>query len=169
LQLAQRSAISSGRFCRGIDAISTRQGKFLPAGFSWLLSAECTPHILFTDGPEALTARGMIDAALQRQVRSLVRTTFGIWCRRSFSGLAAATFTTQLAARCVGTGRGPFRSLVDHWDQRALKPLIASGPLQLAPAVDPTRRARVVIFRLTFVAGGAERQIVNTKIGLREA
>jgi len=149
-------------------SITDKDGVFLPDAYSWRLPDDCPPHILFIDGPGALTAR-MITAALRRRVRTVVFTTFGTWRRRPLLQLAIAKLARKLAAKCVDTGRGPCQSLVDYWYRRALAPVLAAAPLRFDTEPSTTLREGIVIACPTLVAGGAERQIVNTAIGLRAA
>ena len=141
---------------------------FLPETYSWRLPTDCPPCILFIDGPGALTAR-MIIAAMRRRVRTVVFTTLGAWIRRPLPVLAATKLASKVAARCIQAGRGPCQNLVDHWYRRALTPILAAAPLEFGPRLVASQPNGIVIACPTLVAGGAERQIVNTAVGLRAA
>jgi glycosyltransferase involved in cell wall biosynthesis len=143
-------------------------GVFLPEVYSWRLPDHCPPHILFIDGPGALTAR-MITTALRRRVRTVGFTTLGTWRRRALPQLAFSKLASKLAAKCVEKGRGPCQILVDQWYQRALAPVLAAAPFRFDTDSTQTPRKGIVIACPTLVAGGAERQIVNTAIGLKTA
>jgi glycosyltransferase involved in cell wall biosynthesis len=149
-------------------------GRFLPDDYSWQLPRACPRTLVFIDGRGALTAR-MITAALRRGVRRIVCAEGGTWRSKSVLLLALGKLSSKLVARCVnasGPGGSLCESLVDISYRRSMRPALAAAPLafherRLADVCGGP--AGVVLACPTLVAGGAERQIVNTAVGLRAA
>jgi glycosyltransferase involved in cell wall biosynthesis len=152
-------------------------GQFLPDDYSWELPRGCPATLVFIDGPGALTAR-MITAALRRGVRRVVFTEGGAWRSQWLPLLAFDKLWSKLVAACVsasGPRGGPCQSLLDVGYRRSIRPALAAAPLAFsAQRLADSTSARVapagiVLACPTLVAGGAERQIVNTATGLRAA
>jgi glycosyltransferase involved in cell wall biosynthesis len=152
-------------------------GLFLPDDYTWELPPGCPATLVFIDGPGALTAR-MITAALRRGVRTVVFTEGGAWCSKPLALLALDKLWSKLVAACVsasGPRGGLCQSLLDVGYRRSIRPALAAAPLAFSAqrlAESATTRdapAGIVLACPTLVAGGAERQIVNTATGLRAA
>lgn len=152
-------------------------GLFLPDDYSWELPRGCPATLVFIDGPSALTAR-MITAALRRGVRTVVFTEGGAWRSKSLPLLAFDKLWSKLVAACVsasGPWGGPCQSLLDVGYRRSIRPALAAAPLAFSAqrlaesAGSRDAPAGIVLACPTLVAGGAERQIVNTATGLRAA
>jgi hypothetical protein len=152
-------------------------GQFLPDDYSWELPRSCPATLVFIDGPGALTAR-MITAALRRGVRTVVFTEGGAWRSKSLPLLAFDKLWSKLVAACVsasGPRGGPCQSLLDVGYRRSIRPALAAAPLAFSAqrladsAASRDAPAGIVLACPTLVAGGAERQIVNTATGLRAA
>jgi glycosyltransferase involved in cell wall biosynthesis len=152
-------------------------GQFLPDDYSWELPRGCPATLVFIDGPGALTAR-MITAALRRGVRTVVFTEGGAWRGQSLPLLAFDKLWSKLVAACVsasGPRGGPCQSLLDIGYRRSIQPALAAAPLAFSAqrlaesAGSRDAPAGIVLACPTLVAGGAERQIVNTATGLRAA
>ena len=156
-----------------IDA-SDVDGRFLPEDYSWQLPRLCPPTLVFIDGRGALTAR-MIAAALRRGVRRIIYTENATWRRKSLPLLAGNKLWSKFVAKCVSAGSlggGLCQSLLDIGYARSIRPAISAAPLAFGEPRHTASRgapAGVVLACPTLVAGGAERQIVNTATGLRAA
>ena len=154
--------------------VDEADGRFLPDDYSWQLPRPCRRTLVFIDGRGALTAR-MIAAALRRGVRSIVFTEGGTWRSKSVPLLALGKLLSKLVARCVnasGPGGGVCQSLLDIGYRRSIRPALAAAPLAFGerrPADSRGEPVGIVLACPTLVAGGAERQIVNTAVGLRDA
>ena len=154
--------------------VGTADGLFQPDVYSWRLPHPCPPSLVFIDGQGALTAR-MIQVALRRRIRSVVYAEGGTWRRRSVLLLALGKLWSKLLAACVsagGPGGGFCQSMLDIGYRRSIRPVLAAAPLAFGDRRTAAARDTpfgVVLACPTLVAGGAERQIVNTAIGLRAA
>jgi len=149
-------------------------GVFLPDDSSWELPRSCPRTLVFIDGRGALTAR-MIAAALRRRVRNIVFAEGGYWRRRSVLALALGKLSSKLVGRCAtfsagfSAGGGLCQSLLDVGYRRSMLPTLAAAPLAFgdSPSIDSRGLpSGIVLACPTLVAGGAERQIVNTAVGL---
>jgi len=155
-------------------ATQASDGAFLPDEYNWQLPRPCPRTLLFIDGRTALTAR-MIASALRRGVWSIVFTEGGDWFVRPVLLLAAGKLWRKAVAACVNAG-GPSGS-VCQWMlnigyYRSMRPALSAAPLVFGErwAAEPYRApAGVVLACPTLVAGGAERQIVTTALGLHAA
>jgi glycosyltransferase involved in cell wall biosynthesis len=152
-------------------------GRFLPDDYTWELPRGCPATLVFIDGPGALTAR-MITAALRRGVLTVVFTEGGAWHSKSLPLQAFDKLWSKLVAACVrasGPRGGLCQSLLDIGYRRSIRPALAAAPLAFsAQRLADSAGARdtpagIVLACPTLVAGGAERQIVNTATGLRAA
>jgi glycosyltransferase involved in cell wall biosynthesis len=148
-----------------------RSGLFIPSAFTWRLPIPPPKTVVLIDGPGAITAR-MLAVALIQRVRSIVYWNVDDWSRRAVWSLAAAKLLDRLALHCSRAGGfvGPLcLKLLQIRYRRVFRRLLQAthpvGPwAEYAPNVE---RRGIVLACPTLVAGGAERQIVNTALALR--
>lgn len=154
-----------------------RQGVLLPEQYSWRLPARVGRHILYMGTRSSLTAR-MIRTALLRGVSSIVCWDLDDWRQWGVPRLAAGKVASRMASAILRlpeiaprlAGRvewGPVTRWLDAHYAKALERALSRFP-RLESAGAHGRPGPVVFACPTLVAGGAERQIVSTAIGLRE-
>lgn len=142
--------------------------------YSWQLPRPCPRTLVFIDGRGALTAR-ILAAALRHGVRRIAFTEGGTWRSKSLPLLALGKLFSKLVARCVnasGPGGGVCQSLLDIGYRRSIEPALAAAPLAFGerrPVDSRGEPVGIVLACPTLVAGGAERQIVNSAVALRDA
>ncbi len=148
-------------------------GEFIPADYAWRLPARVGRRIVYIGGRDSITAR-MVRTALSGGSRRIVYWDLDRWAERSIHALAvgkllgkaksiAQTLGTGLWRAVMATPLGAFGLRLQH--ERAFRRLLGEESRWLRASGRPNPR-RVVIACPTLVAGGAERQIVNTAIGL---
>jgi glycosyltransferase involved in cell wall biosynthesis len=148
-----------------------KSGAFVPEEFTWRLPA-ATKRIVFIDSRGALTAR-MLAVALRFRVRSIIYWHIDDWRRRPVWYLAAVKLADKLTPRCAeggGLAGAPCRKLLRARYRRAFRRLLQAAHLSAGPwggCTPSVERCGIVLACPTLVAGGAERQIVNTALALR--
>jgi glycosyltransferase involved in cell wall biosynthesis len=117
----------------------------------------------------------MILAALRRGVRTIVFAEGGDWLGRPLLLLALEKLSSKAVAACVnagGPGGSVCQSILNIGYRHSMRPALAAAPLVFGerdsaePLLAPSG---IVLACPTLVAGGAERQIVNTALGLHAA
>ncbi|MEY6432689.1 glycosyltransferase [Thioalkalicoccus limnaeus] len=153
-----------------------RVGRFCRADYSWRLPPRLGRWILFVGGRENITAR-MLRESFRRRVRRLAYWRLDRWAAQWLAMMAIAKVVGKLhqhtqrfrAARRMNRqepGTDP-RSLMEFVDRRGFRRLLQTADLRrISP--DGAVPGRVVIACPTLAAGGAERQIVNTALGLQQ-
>ncbi|NCA71006.1 MAG: glycosyltransferase [Sphingobacteriia bacterium] len=149
------------------DATDERCATFLPAEYSWRLPAQI-PSTLVLIAPRTRITAPMIRAAMLAGVRRMIYWSVDDWAQESIWSLAASKLVGKLGAglqligeRSVGLVPAVTDVLYARGMTRALR---ASATL----GVGSTLPGRLLIACPTLVAGGAERQILNTALGLRD-
>ena len=143
-------------------------GAFTPTTYSWRLPRRLGRCILFMGARNALTAP-MMAAALRRGVLWIVYWDLSRWRRSLLAVLALDKLLGKALGACERVrvlGRSPCRNLMDRLYAAHIGGALAAAPL-LAKAHRTPVASRIVLACPTLVAGGAERQIVNTALGLR--
>lgn len=150
---------------------SEQVGEFLPESYSWRLPARIARRIVYVGGRDGITAR-MIGTALRCGVRHIVFWDFDRWSCRSLALMATYKAGsklwsgTQSAIARVGASNPVVATLLEGMPRYRLTRLLGSTGHSL-PTPCAAVPGRVVMACPTLVAGGAERQIVNTVLGLR--
>lgn len=142
-----------------------RCGGFLPSGYAWSLPRKVAPCVVFI-GSRARIAAPMIAAAIRAGVRRLVFWDIDRWASASIQSLAASKVSAKLGAMMHRLGAitsRRFPGIVDGFYHRSLARVLAASD---EFAIGSTVPGRTLIVCPTLVAGGAERQIVNTVLGL---
>ncbi|MGB5736156.1 MAG: glycosyltransferase, partial [Thiohalocapsa sp.] len=147
-----------------------RLGSVLPADYSWRLPARLGTTILFVGGRDNITAR-MIRTAFAGGAKRIICWNLNRWKQQSVLSLAfwktlskVAGLSQRVTSKVAVSqllGAGFVEALTRRRLLRLLNAKQGSLPTPTAPIP-----GRVVIACPTLVAGGAERQIVNTAIGL---
>lgn len=154
------------------DSASERIGAFLPEAYSWRLPTRVARRLLYVGSPDRIRSR-MIRAALIGGVRSLCYWDLDRWVSRSPAVIAASRVGRILSSRIQARlSRFPAWDAVSAMGSggstdRRLRRLLDAKSGLLPDAQHPVS-GRIVIACPTLVAGGAERQIVNTVLGLRQ-
>ncbi|WP_295458343.1 glycosyltransferase [uncultured Thiodictyon sp.] len=141
-----------------------RVGEFLPLDFSWRLPPRTARRVVYVGGRDCITAR-MIGSALRRGVGHLVYWDLDRWGSRPLAFMATAKLRSKLVARIGASLPGSanlFEGIARHRFTRLL-----GVPRHPFPSPSATVPNRVIMACPTLVAGGAERQILNTVLGLR--
>jgi len=147
-----------------------RVGAFLPAEFSWCLPPRMARRIVYIGGRDSITAR-MIRTALRGGVRSMVFWDLDRWSSRSLLFMAMYKVLSKLwslgliVLSRVGAVMPGRSALLEGIARYRLTRLLDSTH-HLLPAPDAPVPGRIIMACPTLVAGGAERQIVNTVLGL---
>lgn len=143
----------------------SRCGTFLPADYSWRLPESVTSSLLFI-GPRIRITAPMIRAAMIAGIRRLITWDIDRWVLESIWSLAASKLANKLVAGVHRLGEfsaGHFPHAADILYLKGMgRALRAATELSFGPPVP----GRILIACPTLVAGGAERQIVNTALGL---
>ncbi len=148
-----------------------RVGEFLPVAFSWRLPKRTARRLVYVGSCEHIRSP-MIRAALIRGVTSIVFWNFDRWVSRSPAAIAASRLSSILSSRLAASmvrfagRRTPNVSLFVGGASPRLRRLVEAQP-RLLPAPPTAIPGRIVMACPTLVAGGAERQIGNTVVGLR--
>lgn len=144
-------------------------GAFIPTAFSWRLPRRLGRCVVFVGNRNALTAP-MMAAALRRGVRSVVYWDVSRWRRSLLAVLALEKVLGKALAACERVrllGYSPCRTVMDRLYAAHIRRALAAAPLLAKSAREPVA-SRIILACPTLVAGGAERQIVNTALGLRQ-
>ena len=126
---------------------------------------------MYVGGRDSITAR-MIRTALGRGVKTIAFWDLDRWGSRSVALLAADKLRSKLGALIqasiaqVGASTATGAALLEGRSRRRLTRLLGSTS-QALPAPCTPVPGRILMACPTLVAGGAERQIVNTVLGLR--
>ncbi|WP_295392835.1 glycosyltransferase [uncultured Thiodictyon sp.] len=143
-------------------------GAFTPTTYSWRLPRRLGRCILFMGTRNALTAP-MMAAALRRGVLSIVYWDVSRWRRSLLAVLALDKLFGKALGACERVqvmGHSPCRTFMDWLYAAHIGGGLAAAPLLAKAHLTPVA-SRIVLACPTLVAGGAERQIVNTALGLR--
>lgn len=142
-----------------------RIGRFRPTDENWDLPRLLGREILYLGTRSTLPAR-MLKAAILRGVGRVSYRTLDGWARSSFLALALGKLWGKALAACERLAwrwvDGPCAAVLERIHGRRIRALLAVGP----PSHPPGTGSGIVIACPTLVAGGAERQIVNTVLGL---
>ncbi len=166
-QLLGRDAVTS--LLVSMDTVAgdagSRCGTFLPADYSWRLPDSVTSSLLFI-GPRIRITAPMIRAAMTAGIRRFIYWDIDRWVLESIWSLAASKLANKLIAGMHRLGElsaGHFPRAADILYLKGMgRALRATTELSFGPPVP----GRILIACPTLVAGGAERQIVNTALGL---
>jgi glycosyltransferase involved in cell wall biosynthesis len=144
-------------------------GTFSPMEYSWTLPQRVSRRILLIGTRSNLSAR-MIKASLLRGIREIGYWDIDRWVLRSTTLLAIEKVRAKLfaylqlgAERFFGKGTLMLSSFEGIYRRRFRHAIEGESSIE---RIEPVR-GRVVFVCPTLVAGGAERQIVNTVVGLR--
>ncbi len=146
-----------------------RVGVFLPAEYTWRLPQTVGTRLVFV-GPRTRISAAMLKTGLQAGVTAFVYWDIDRWAVSTVWSLLVGKLASKLGAAVQRVAEMPFipraarlppaaDALFRRRFSRALDAATELGALPPVPG-------RVVIACPTLVAGGAERQIVNTALGL---
>jgi glycosyltransferase involved in cell wall biosynthesis len=147
-------------------------GLFVPNEYTWHLPVPAPRNIIFLGSPENVTAR-MLAVALVSKVRTIGFWNVGGWDRRSVVSFAIAKVFAKLARRIravADRASPPSSKLFSSRKRRVIQQLLSREsicPKQSASRTTNLPRRGIVFACPTLVAGGAERQLVNTAVALQ--